>query len=85
MYEALGPEGAPLAFSASGQDPTHHNNYGAYELAQCIAQGIRDAKLPLADALAADFHYFNPAQPDNPATFNFSASPLRSDVRPRGN
>lgn len=85
LYEALGPESAPLAFSASGQDPTHHNNYGAYELAQCIAQGIRDAKLPLADALAADFHDFNPAQPDNPATFNFSASPLRSDVRPRGN
>ena len=85
LYEALGPERAPLAFAARGKDATHHNNYGAYELAKCVAQGIRDAGLPLADALADDFTGFDPTRPDDPATFSLPASPLRSDVRPRGN
>lgn len=84
LYEALGPERAPLAFAAGGQDATHHNNYGAYQLAQCVAQGIRDARLPLAAALADDFAGFDPAQPDDPAAFALPASPLRSDTRPRG-
>lgn len=85
LYEALNPERAPLAFAASGKDATHHNNYGAYQLAKCIAQGIRDTGLSLADALADDFAGFDPANPDDPSTFNFPASPLHSDVRPRGN
>lgn len=85
LYEALGPARAPLAFAAGGKDATHHNNYGAYALAQCVAQGIRDAGLRLADALADDFSGFDPAQPDDPATFTLPASPLRSDQRPRGN
>lgn len=84
LYEALGPERAPLAFAAAGKDATHHNNYGAYELAQCVAQGIRDAGLPLADALAGDFAGFDPARPDDPAAFALPASPQRSEVRPRG-
>lgn len=85
LYEALGPARAPLAFAAGGKDATHHNNYGAYALAQCVAQGIRDAGLRLADALADDFSGFDPAQPDDPATFNLSASPQRNTERPRGN
>ena len=85
LYEALGPARAPLAFAAGGKDATHHNNYGAYALAQCVAQGIRDAGLRLADTLADDLSGFDPAQPDDPATFTLPASPLRSDQRPRGN
>ncbi|MBW7896625.1 MAG: rhamnogalacturonan acetylesterase, partial [Opitutaceae bacterium] len=84
LYEALGPERAPLAFAADGKDATHHNNYGAYELAQCVAQGIRDAGLPLAEALADDFTGFDPAQPDDPAAFALPASPHHSGLRPRG-
>ncbi len=85
FYEALGPGRAPRAFSNGGKDPTHHDNYGAYELAQCVAQGIRDARLPLASALAPGFRGFDPAHPDDPATFALPASPLRSDTPPRGN
>jgi lysophospholipase L1-like esterase len=84
FYEALGPEKAPLAFSAGGKDATHHNNYGAYELAKCVVQGIRDAQLPLAQFITEDFKGFDPAHPDDPATFALPASPQRSDITPRG-
>lgn len=75
LYEALGPEKSPLAFSQGGKDRTHHDNYGAYELAKCVAQGIRDAGLPLAKFLAPDFTGFDPAHPDDPAAFALPASP----------
>ncbi len=84
FYEALGPEKAPLAFSAGGKDATHHDNYGAYELAKCVVQGIRDAQLPLAAHIVDDFAGFDPAKPDSPETFALPASPRRSDVTPRG-
>ena len=84
LYEALGPEKAPLAFSAGGKDVTHHNNYGAYELAKCVIQAIRDAHLPLAQFISEDFPGFDPAHPDAPETFALPASPQRSDVVPRG-
>lgn len=85
FYEALGPDRSPLAFSNGGKDITHHNNYGAYELAKCVLQGIRDAKLPLADLMVDDFTGFDPAKPDAPETFVLAASPARSNVTPRGN
>jgi lysophospholipase L1-like esterase len=85
FYEALGPEKSPLAFSAGGKDVTHHDNYGAYELAKCVTQGIRDATLPLARFIAADFAGFDPAHPDAPDSFALPASPGRSTVPPRGN
>jgi lysophospholipase L1-like esterase len=85
LYEALGPEKSPLAFSNGGKDITHHNNYGAYELAKCVVEGIRDARLPLAEFIAKDFPGFDPTQPDAPERFVFSASPGRSDQAPRGN
>lgn len=85
FYEALGPEKSPLAFSAGGRDITHHNNYGAYEFAKAVIQGIRDAGLPLAKFISADFSGFDPAHPDAPDHFALPASPLRSNVSPRGN
>ena len=39
FYEALGPKDAHLAFA--GSDTTHHSDYGSYELAKCIVEGIR--------------------------------------------
>jgi lysophospholipase L1-like esterase len=84
FYEALGPEKAPLAFSAGGKDATHHDNYGAYELAKCVVQAIRDAHLPLAQFITDDFKDFDPAHPDDPTTFILAPSPQRSDITPRG-
>jgi lysophospholipase L1-like esterase len=85
FYEALGPKDSPLAFSNDGKDPTHHNNYGGYELAKVIVQGLRDAKIPLAMSIVDTFTGFDPAKPDPVRTFNVAASPQRSDAKLRGN
>ena len=63
----------------------HHNNYGAYELARCIVEGIRAAKLPLAKFLADDLPPFDPAHPDAPESFTVPASPQTTEVTPLGN
>lgn len=74
FYEALGINRAPLAFSDDGRDLTHHNNYGAYELARMIVSGLRaaDPQLTanLARHLAADAGSFDPMHPDAPEQFN---------------
>ena len=61
-----------MAFAApeGRQDNTHHNNYGSYELARCILQGIRDNKLGIAKDIVDDFRGFDPAHPDPPETLS---------------
>lgn len=85
FYEALGPEKAPLAFNDNGKDATHHNNYGAYQLAQCVAQGIRNAASPLSKYLRSDFTPYDPARPIDPLEFTLSPSVRTSTSRPDGN
>jgi len=80
LYGALGTN-LDMVF----QDGTHHNNYGSYEIAKCIAQGIRENKLPLAKFLADDFIGFDPAKPDVAAAFDVPKSPMRSEKKPDGN
>ena len=62
LYEALGPELSPLAFANAGKDGTHHNAYGAYQLALAVAHGLRAAGLAVADHLANDLPAFDPHQ-----------------------
>lgn len=83
LYEALGPAKAPLAFNGVDpkRDPTHHNNYGGYQLAKCVVQAIRELKLPLARSITDDFAGFDPARPDSPDGFGLTASP-NSNRRP---
>jgi lysophospholipase L1-like esterase len=85
FYEALGPEQAPLAFSRSCRDTTHHDNYGAYELAKCVVEGIKENKLPLASCIVDDFGSFDPAHPDPVEKFDVPASPFSTIRTPRGN
>jgi len=81
FYEALGPEESKKAFV----DNTHHNNYGSYELAKCIVEGIKAAKLGLAKFLVTDVPKFDPAQPDPIEKFRMPASPQSSTTKPDGN
>ena len=74
FYEALGEQRAALAFNDEGRDKTHHNNYGAYELARMVVEGIRSADPKLAAHLAKDAGSFEPSRPDAPEKFALAAS-----------
>ena len=81
FYEALGPENVKKAF----QDTTHHNNYGSYELAKCVVEGIKANKLGIAKFLVDDVPAFDPSRPDPVETFCMPASPDSTPVKPEGN
>jgi lysophospholipase L1-like esterase len=96
FYEALGEEASKKAFvhypanSYPGQDKaladnTHFNPYGAYELAKCMIQGIRDKHLGLQKFIVNGLPVFDPSHPDSPETFIWSESPARPSLKPDGN
>jgi hypothetical protein len=79
FYEALGPEKSKLAFKDG--DGTHHNNYGAYELAKCIVEGIRENKLGLTKYLIKNLPVFDPSRPDQLENFHIPPSPVNSNEK----
>ena len=83
LYEALGPEASKNIFNHP--DATHHNNYGAYELAKCIVEGIKNNKLGLVENLTDDVVPFDPAHPDLFFSFKVPASPVITTQKPLGN
>jgi lysophospholipase L1-like esterase len=83
FYEALGPERSKLAFKEG--DNTHHNAYGAYELARAVIEGIRRSDLDLVRYLANDVRPFDPHHPDPPESFKLPASPTQLGPKPLGN
>jgi lysophospholipase L1-like esterase len=86
FYQALGPERSAHAFAAPGGkvDNTHHNNYGSYELAQCIVQALRAQRLPLTRFIVDEFKGFDPAHPDDADAFAVPASGEFTNQRPLG-
>lgn len=70
---------------AAFQDGTHHNNFGSYQLAKCVVQGIRDSVPDLATHIADDVKPFDPAKPDDPDSFVMPASPMKDPTKPDGN
>jgi lysophospholipase L1-like esterase len=86
MYEAMGPEKSKNAFviypanSFPGEpnalnDNTHFNSYGAYQLAKCIIEGIRENKLGITEYLVSGLPKYDPAKPDSFDTFYLPLSP----------
>ena len=76
LYEAMGPEASKRAFvhypagTYPGQekplaDNTHFNPYGAYEIARCIAEGLKQQVPTLARHLK-DVPPFDPRTPTRP-------------------
>jgi lysophospholipase L1-like esterase len=82
LYEALGPDDSGRLFKPG--DGTHHNNYGAYELARCVVEGLRRDDLKIVDDLAPDAGSFDPARPDPFDQFRVPASPGRAARAPEG-
>jgi lysophospholipase L1-like esterase len=60
LYRGLGDD-----LDAAFQDGTHHTDFGSYELARCVVEGLRVAAPELAVHLAADAGTFDPAHPDS--------------------
>ena len=103
FYEALGEEQSKRAFvhypagsfpgqTADFKDNTHFNPYGAYELAKCIIEGMRQLNLPILSALRPEYmeRYpaaapFNPSQPDALSDFHWNDSPFFEAEKPDGN
>ena len=80
LYEAIGPADIDKAFA----DGTHHNNYGSYELAHCIIEGVRQNKLGIAASIVGDLPVFDPTHPDPLSGFDVPASPHSTTVSPLG-
>ena len=96
FYEAMGPELSKKAFvhypanTYPGQDQaladnTHFNPYGAYELAKCVVQGIKENKMELANFLVDGLPYFDPAHPDPVKEFHWPESLSATIIKPDGN
>lgn len=83
FYEAMGPEKSKAAFAPG--DNTHHDNYGSYELAKCVVEGLRTAVPDLAAKLADDVPRFDPTHPDAVEAFAVPASATRPTAKPDGN
>jgi lysophospholipase L1-like esterase len=80
LYKALGAD-----LGKAFQDGTHHNNYGSYEIAKCVVEGIKKSGLPLAKSIVDDFGDFDPAHPDPVDSFTMPASPMKDTLKPDGN
>ena len=76
MMNAMGEKASWQLFSR-GQDTTHHSPYGAWELAKCIVQGLRDANVEPAKWIRDDIPAFDPAKPDPVSSFTVPDSPRR--------
>jgi len=96
LWEALGEEESEKAFvhvpanSFPGQDKaikdnTHFSNYGAYQLARCIVEGIKKSEPRLASYLVTGLQTYDPAHPDAIADFDFPLSPFVNAIKPDGN
>jgi lysophospholipase L1-like esterase len=82
FYEALGKEKSGAAFKEG--DGTHHNNYGAYELAKMIVEGVKANKIGAAKYLKKDITPFNPSRPDPVEAFAIPNSPTAPATKPLG-
>jgi len=82
LYEAWGFVASPRAFAPN--DGTHHDNYGSYELARCIVEGIKANRLGLMKYLVTDIGAFDPTHPDPMDSFKLPASPQRTQTKPPG-
>ncbi len=65
FYETLGLDRASAAFANGGKEKTHHNAYGAYEIACFVAHDL--SKVPeLKLATVPDMPACGPSHPDDP-------------------
>jgi lysophospholipase L1-like esterase len=88
LYESFGPDGSIALFEHTNLskkfDATHHSPFGAYELAQCVLDGIRQSVPELASHIANDVKPFDLAKPDQVDAIYIPTSPVVTKLRPLG-
>lgn len=96
LYEAFGDAPSRRLFvqypagSFPGQDKplednTHFSDFGAYELAKCMVEGIRNSRLELKDQLKKDLPKFDIGHPDDIRDWDLPITPMFTAVKPYGN
>lgn len=86
FHESLGPENSKKAFLhyAAGtfaeqpeplKDDTHFSAYGGHELAKCVVEGIRSARLGLVRYLVKGLPVFDPSRPGAFENWSLPLSP----------
>jgi len=80
LYEAWGPANSAKGFV----DGTHANVYGAYQLAKCIVEGVKQYVPDLAKHLKPNLPHYDPAKPDPFNSPVWPLSPQVSNVKPPG-
>jgi len=95
VYQTLGVERSKLALlhypanAFPGQteplrDDTHFSAYGAYEMARCVVEDVRNGVPELAAFLAPTVKPFDPTHPDDPVQVAIPASSLAKGDKPEG-
>jgi lysophospholipase L1-like esterase len=96
LYETLGqdksrelfvqfPRGTFPGQQTALADNTHFSDFGAYELARCMAHAISTSKLPLSQYLKPGAGNFDPAHPDDIRRWDLPFTPMYTSVKPYGN
>ena len=67
------------------KDNTHFSTYGAYELAKCVVNGIKQHVPKLAALLKKDLPKFDPSHPDDYSDWKLPASSFIGLTKPDGN
>lgn len=82
FYEAVGPEKSIRLFAPG--DGTHHNDYGSYELAKCVAVELSHSKISAARFVRPEVVRFNPGVPDPLEKFDLPPDPAKPGAKPYG-
>lgn len=96
LYEAFGkhksrtlfvqyPAGTFVGQDKELADNTHFCDFGAYELAKCMVEGIRRSDLALKNYLKKDLPVFDLNHPDDRDYWDFPFTPMFSSIKPYGN
>ncbi|GGF23298.1 rhamnogalacturonan acetylesterase [Echinicola rosea] len=96
LYEAWGVEASKKAFvhfpagTFEGQredfaDNTHFSTYGAYQLARCVVEGLKQTDLKLKKYLKKGIPSYNSENPPAFEDFYWPLSPKVSVIKPDGN
>ncbi len=96
LYEAWGPERSIKAFvhypantfpdqPNELKDNTHFSTYGAYQLAKCVVNGIKENIPGLANKLKQNLAAYSPLHPDPFEKWSLPLGSFSNIVKPDGN